>query len=142
KDDPLLAAEVDEVVQAADRAASLTRQLLAFSRKQEVRAITLNLNDVVDNVARMARRVIGADVQLDIRRGTTLRPVIADPAQMEQVLLNLVLNARDALPEGGCIRVRTANVTLRDTSPESESTGLPAGRYVLLQVTDDGVGMD
>jgi two-component system, cell cycle sensor histidine kinase and response regulator CckA len=140
--DALLAAEVEEILHAADRAATLTRQLLAFSRKQEVTAARVNLNELVDNVTRMARRLIGPNVQLEVRPGSTLRPVFADPSQLEQMLLNLILNARDALPDGGLVVIRTTNVTIREGSAEAVSTGLQAGRYVLLQVSDDGVGMD
>jgi two-component system, cell cycle sensor histidine kinase and response regulator CckA len=140
--DPLLVAEVEEVLQAADRAASLTRQLLAFSRKQDLTAVTLDLNELVDNVARMTRRLIGPNVQLEIRRGRALRTVVADAAQLEQVLLNLIINARDALPDGGRITVRTANVEIADGSSVAATTGLPDGPYVLLQVRDDGIGMD
>jgi two-component system, cell cycle sensor histidine kinase and response regulator CckA len=140
--DPGFAAEVAEVLKAADRAATLTRQLLAFSRKQEFTSVTLQLNDVVDNVTRMTGRIIGPNVQLETRRRRSLRPVVADPAQLEQVLLNLILNARDALPDGGHIIVRTANVDIDESSPEAVTTGLPPGPYVLLQVRDDGIGMD
>jgi PAS domain S-box-containing protein len=140
--DALLAAELNEILHAADRAATLTRQLLAFSRKQEVTAARVNLNELVDNVTRMARRLIGPNVQLQVRPGSTLRPIFADPSQLEQMLLNLILNARDALPDGGRVVVRTTNVTIRDGSAEAVNTGLPAGRYVRLQVSDDGVGMD
>jgi two-component system, cell cycle sensor histidine kinase and response regulator CckA len=140
--DALLSAELDAILHAADRAATLTRQLLAFSRKQEVTASRVNLNELVDNVTRMASRVIGPNVQLEVRTGSTLRPVFADPSQLEQMLLNLILNARDALPDGGRVVIRTTNVTIREGSAEAVNTGLPAGRYVLLQVSDDGVGMD
>jgi PAS domain S-box-containing protein len=142
KGDPLLAAEVEEVLQAADRAASLTRQLLAFSRKQVVRAVTLDLNELVDNVARMTRRLIGPNVQLEMRGASDLRPIVADSAQLEQVLLNLIINARDALPDGGRITVRTANVEMVEGSSAAATTGLAPGPYVLLQVRDDGIGMD
>jgi PAS domain S-box-containing protein len=136
------AAEIEEIVQAADRAAATTRQLLAFSRKQDVAATTVDVNAIVENVARLVRRLIGPHVHLEIRAARGLAPVVADPAQLEQVLLNLVLNARDALPEGGRIRVRTANVRIAERSPAAARTGLPTGRYVLLQVRDNGIGMD
>ncbi|MEW6319764.1 MAG: PAS domain S-box protein [Acidobacteriota bacterium] len=139
--DPVLSADIDEVVQAADRAASLTRQLLLFSRKQDFQTARLNLNDTVESVARMVRRLIGPNVQLEIARDPRLGDVQADPAQTEQVLLNLIVNARDALPEGGRIRVTTANVDITAHGPGAE-TGLQPGAYVRLSVTDDGIGMD
>jgi PAS domain S-box-containing protein len=142
KGDAVLAGELEEVLQAADRAASLTRQLLAFSRKQVVAATTIDLNTLVDNVARLTRRLIGPNVRLETRPARALRSVVADPAQLEQVLINLIINARDALPDGGRIIVRTANVDMAEGASASVATGLSAGAYVLLQVRDDGIGMD
>ena len=113
KNDPAMAAEVDEILHAADRAASLTRQLLAFSRKQVLQPVALDLNEMVGGVARMARRLIGADVQLRLELARSVSQVLADPAQVEQVLLNLIVNARDAMPAGGTITVQTANVAAR-----------------------------
>ncbi len=136
------AAEIEEIVQAADRAAATTRQLLAFSRKQDVAATMVDVNAIVENVARLVRRLIGPHVHLEIRAARGPARVVADPAQLEQVLLNLVLNARDALPEGGRVRVRTANINIAERSPAASRTGLPPGRYVLLQVRDNGIGMD
>ena len=140
--DPEMAAEVDEVLHAADRAASLTRQLLAFSRKQVLKPVLLDLNDIIGTVARMARRLIGTDVQLQLDLASVVASVLADPAQIEQVLLNLIINARDAMPSGGRIQVSTANATLTAGGSEAAQTGLAPGRYVLLVVTDDGIGMD
>ena len=113
KNDPEMAAEVDEILHAADRAASLTRQLLAFSRKQVLQPVALDINEIVSGVARMARRLIGTDVQLRLELGASVSQVLADPAQVEQVLLNLIVNARDAMPSGGTITVQTANVAAR-----------------------------
>jgi PAS domain S-box-containing protein len=142
KDDPAMAAEVDEILHAADRAASLTRQLLLFSRKQVLQPIALDLNEIVGNVGRMARRLIGADVQLRLELAPTVAQVLADPAQIEQVLLNLIVNARDAMPHGGQIHVSTENVTLRAGDPDISDSGLVPGQYVVLAVSDNGIGMD
>ena len=106
-----MAAEVDEILHAADRAASLTRQLLAFSRKQVLQPIALDLNEIISGVARMARRLIGTDVQLRLDLPRSISQALADPAQVEQVLLNLIVNARDAMPSGGNITVQTGAIT-------------------------------
>ena len=140
--DPARAAEIDEILHASDRAATMTRQLLAFSRKQPVAPVRINLNDLTETVARLSRRLLGPDVALEIQPAAGLRPVMADASQLEQLLLNLILNARDALPEGGRIVARTANCRLPDGAPESLRAGLPDGPYVRLQVTDNGLGMD
>ena len=142
KNDPAMAAEVDEILHAADRAASLTRQLLAFSRKQVLQPIALDVNEIVTSVSRMARRLIGTAVQLRQELAPRLSQVLADPAQIEQVLLNLIVNARDAMPSGGLITVQTANVRLEGNSPEMLQAGLAPGRFVLLAVSDNGMGMD
>jgi two-component system, cell cycle sensor histidine kinase and response regulator CckA len=142
KNDPARAAEVEEILQASDRAATMTRQLLAFSRKHAVEPVRLDVNDLAEGVARLSRRLIGPEVALEIEPARALRPVMADATQLEQVLLNLILNARDALPDGGRIIVRTANRQIPDSAPESARAGLPHGTYVLLQVSDNGIGMD
>ena len=142
KKDPAMAAEVDEILHAADRAASLTRQLLAFSRKQVLQPIALDLNEIISGVARMARRLIGTDVQLRLDLPRSISQVLADQAQVEQVLLNLIVNARDAMPSGGTITVQTANVTLGANAPEIVQAGIAPGHFVMLAVSDDGIGMD
>ena len=142
KTDPTMAAEVDEILHAADRAASLTRQLLAFSRKQVLQPVALDLNEIVSSVSRMARRLIGTDVQLRLDLARSVSQVLADPAQVEQVLLNLIVNARDAMPSGGNITVQTANVRLEAARPEVVQAGIAPGAFVMLAVTDDGIGMD
>jgi len=140
--DPAMAAEVDEILHAADRAASLTRQLLAFSRKQILQPVALDINEIVASVSRMARRLIGTGVQLQQDLAPSVAQVLADPAQVEQVLLNLIVNARDAMPTGGLITVQTANVRLEADSPEMSQAGLSPGPFVLLAVSDNGIGMD
>jgi two-component system cell cycle sensor histidine kinase/response regulator CckA len=135
-------ADVEEILHAADRAATMTRQLLAFSRKHTLAPVKLNVNELAENVARLSRRLIGPEIALEIQARGDLQPVMADASQLEQLLLNLVLNARDAMPEGGRIVVRTGNRHLPDGSPESAKAGLADGDYVLLQVIDNGIGMD
>jgi two-component system, cell cycle sensor histidine kinase and response regulator CckA len=123
---------------AAERAASLTRQLLAFGRGTSAHPRVLDLNTVVAQLDRMLRRVIGEDVEIELVASRGLWGVRADPIQMEQLLLNLALNARDAMPKGGRLRIETHNV-------ESAGDGRPPsspGRHVLLTVSDDGQGMD
>jgi len=142
KADPAMAAEVDEILHAADRAASLTRQLLAFSRKQVLQPVALDLNEIVGTVSRMARRLIGTEVQLRLDVAEAVLQVLADPAQVEQLLLNLIVNARDAMPSGGMITVHTANVRLHTQSPEILQAGIAPGPFVLLAVSDNGIGMD
>jgi signal transduction histidine kinase/ActR/RegA family two-component response regulator len=127
---------LEEIQKAADRAASLTRQLLAFSRKQVLRPVPLDLNRVIQNLDKMLRRVIREDVEIVHELAPDLWPVRADPAQLEQVLLTLVTNARDAMPQGGRVTVATANV------PAGEAGARGAGRRVRLAVSDTGLGMD
>ncbi len=128
------APEIEDILQAADRAAALTRRLLAFSRRAVVRAKVLDVNDVVMDAARLVRRVIGEDIRIRLELSGELGHVLADPAQLEQVVMNLVLNARDAMPGGGVLTIRTANV-----APDRVGD---AGEQVLLAVSDTGVGMD
>jgi PAS domain S-box-containing protein len=142
KQDAAMAQEVDEILHAADRAASLTRQLLAFSRKQVLQPVAIDVNEIVGAVARMARRLIGTEVQLKLELATSVADVLADPAQIEQVLLNLIVNARDAMPSGGMITVKTANVTLAADAPEIRQAAIAPGPFVMLAVIDHGVGMD
>jgi signal transduction histidine kinase len=142
KKDPAMAAEVGEILHAADRAASLTRQLLAFSRKQVLQPVALDMNAIVGGVSRMARRIIGTDMQMRIDLAPSIAKVLADPAQIEQVLLNLIVNARDAMPSGGTITVHTANAQLDADTPEIIQAGIAPGAFVMLAVSDEGIGMD
>ena len=135
-------AEVSEILRATDRAAGLTRQLLTFSRKQVFQPTVLDLNGVVLSVSRMARRLMGSQIRVDEQLGADLPQVQADPAALEQALLNLVVNARDAMPGGGLIRITTDACELEPGSRAVAETGLKPGPFVRLSVQDEGVGMD
>jgi len=131
--------DVKQIRSAAERASSLTRQLLAFSRKQILQPRVLDMNSVVSSVEPMLRRLIGEDVV--IGSSCTARGyVVADPGQLEQILVNLVVNARDAMPQGGRISIETQNVELDETYTSEHAPVVP-GRYVMLSVGDTGVGM-
>ena len=133
--------ELDEILRAGERAAELTRQLLAFSR-QQVRAPTvLSLNEVIGRMDRMLRRVIGEDIELRTVPAPNLDMIEADAGQIEQVIMNLVVNARDAMPDGGRLVLQTANV-LVDPAFARTHVGLAAGPHVMLSITDTGVGID
>jgi two-component system cell cycle sensor histidine kinase/response regulator CckA len=130
-----------EIKKAAERAAGLTRQLLAYSRRQVLQPEVLDLNRVVADMDRMLRRLIGEDVELVTTLAPDLGAVRADRGQLEQVLVNLVLNARDAMPRGGKLTLETTNTEL-DPGYVEDHTGAKAGPHVLLAVTDTGAGMD
>lgn len=130
-----------EIQKAAQRSADLTRQLLAFARKQTVRPKVLDLNDTVSGMLKMLRRLIGEDIQLAWLPGPHLWPVSMDPSQLDQVLANLTVNARDAMSVGGQITIETACVTLDDTYAKTHPDCLP-GDYVMLSISDTGCGMD
>jgi len=132
--------DLQEIQNAGRRAADLTRQLLAFSRRQVFQPTTLRLNELVEGLERMLTRLIGEDFQLQLRLGPALHPVMADAGQIEQVLTNLVVNARDAMPKGGKIVLETLNVDL-DEAFVSVHPDLRPGPHVLLMVTDTGTGM-
>jgi signal transduction histidine kinase len=130
----------DQVRAAAERAALLTRQLLTFSRKQLTETAVLDLNEAIRGVTGMLDRLIGEDLDLQFRLAAGIAPVTADPAQIEQVLLNLVINARDAMPEGGTVIIETRNVTLDDDYVRSHADAV-AGEHVALTVSDNGTGI-
>src|SRR5579862_8626628 len=131
----------EQVEKAADRAATLTRQLLAFSRKQVLQARVLDLNDTVAGMIKMFSRVIGENIEMAFLPGGRLARVKADPGQIEQVLLNLVVNASDGMTTGGRLTIETSNVEL-DSSYAATHTSVEPGQYVMLTVTDTGCGMD
>jgi two-component system, cell cycle sensor histidine kinase and response regulator CckA len=138
-DDPLRP-ELDEIRKAGERAAALTRQLLAFSRQQVLHPRVVDLNQIVAGLEKMLRRLVGHDAELALVTAPRLGQVLADQGQLEQVIMNLVVNARDALPAGGRITIETANVELDDG--EAASMGVAPGSYVRLTVADTGTGMD
>jgi two-component system cell cycle sensor histidine kinase/response regulator CckA len=138
--DPLRA-DVEEIRLAATRAADLTRQLLAFSRQQVLAPRILDLNQVVVGMSNMLRRLLGADVDLEVLPSASLWNVKADPGQMEQVLMNLVVNARDAMPSGGRLTIETKNLELPASGTDAHHDLAP-GPYVVLAITDNGIGMD
>jgi PAS domain S-box-containing protein len=132
--------DVLEIMNASERASSLTRQLLAFSRKQVLQPKVLDLNAHVSNMDKMLRRTIGEDIELVSLLAENLGRIKADPGQIEQVILNLVVNAKDAMPNGGKLTIETANVVL-DESIAHSRIGVTPGRYVMLSMSDTGSGM-
>jgi len=140
REDPLLA-NLEEIKKAGDRATSLTRQLLAFSRKQVLQPKILNLDSVVIDMEKMLQRVIGENIDLRAALEPKLGNVNADPGQIEQIILNLVVNARDSMPDGGKLTIETDNVYL-DEEYVKDHVGAQVGPHVMLAVTDTGHGMD
>jgi PAS domain S-box-containing protein len=136
-DYPLLA----EIEKAATRATSLTRQLLTFSRRQPLERRTIELNGTINELSQMLRRIIGEDVEITIRLAPDLAPIFADPAQIQQVVMNLAVNARDAMPNGGRLLIVTREVLLDEQACRNYPWVHP-GRYAQLAVTDTGAGMD
>ncbi len=137
---PEIQRSAGEIREAGERAAALTRQLLAFSRKQMIQPRILDINTVVSEMERMLRRLIGEDIQLQLLLAPAVKAIRGDPGQVEQVILNLALNSRDAMPRGGRLTIETGDVRLDRTSA-AEHIDLRAGDYVFLQVTDTGEGM-
>lgn len=133
--------DADEIRRGADRGAALTAQLLAFSRKQVLQPRVINLNDLVRNVEKMLRRTIGEDIELTTRLPGGLGQVEADPGQIEQVLMNLAVNARDAMPRGGKLFITTENALLDEEYASQYAYTVSPGEYVVIAVTDTGEGM-
>jgi PAS domain S-box-containing protein len=133
--------DLEQIVRAGRRASDLTRQLLAFSRRQVLQPRIVNLNDDIAAMTKMLHRVIGEDIELAFVQGEGLGSILVDPGQMEQVLLNLVVNARDAMPHGGKLTIETSNIDL-DAAYGGEHLGVEPGAYVAVTVSDTGAGMD
>src|SRR5579862_5096029 len=135
-----LADSTGQIKSAAERAAGITRQLLAFSRKQVLSPRVINLNDTMMNLDSLLRRLIGEDIDVLTLPANDLGSVKADPGQIEQIIMNLALNARDAMPHGGKLTLETANTQL-DESYATEHQPIAPGNYVMLAVSDTGTGM-
>ena len=140
KDNPLRE-DLEQISQAADRSADLTHQLLAFSRQNVVQPRVLDLNAAVKDTTKMLQRLIGENIRLQAALAPELGPIRVDPSQLQQVLLNLTVNARDAMPRGGSLIIKTANVELKEAFSDARDT-IPAGPYVTLRIEDTGMGMD
>lgn len=129
-----------QISKAADRAASLTRQLLAFSRKQILQPKLLDLNNLINDTEKMLKRLIGENINLSTVLSSDTRKIQADPGQIEQVIMNLVVNARDAMPDGGNLEIKTENIIIREKE-EGEYNKITPGEFVQLKISDTGVGM-
>ncbi|HEX7519343.1 MAG TPA: ATP-binding protein, partial [Candidatus Deferrimicrobium sp.] len=138
--EPKLQGDVDEILKCAERASTLTRQLLAFARRQVIEPVSLDLNTVVRDLSRLMKKVSGEQIEVRTRLTDGIPPVFADRGQLEQVLLNLCLNSRDAMPGGGEFLVSTDAVVWEGERVEDQAV-MPAGQYVLLAVADNGSGM-
>ena len=139
-DNPLRA-DLSEISAISRRASELTKQLLTFSRRQVLQEKTVSLNEILGGLESMLRRLIGEDIELVVRQSPGLGAVRADPGQIEQLIMNLVVNARDAMPNGGVLRIETEDIEYDKVNVAFRPT-LKPGRYVMLQVTDTGLGMD
>ena len=139
RDQPEFVADLEEIQKAGERAGSLTRQLLTFSRKQVQQPVALNLNDVVSELEKMLRRLVGEEVRLETIKEATLHRIKADPNQIEQILMNMAVNAREAMPRGGALRIQTRN----ETMPVDPRNPMMASRWpcVTLTVSDTGSGI-
>ena len=139
--DSPLETKIQEILLAARRAAELTRQLLAFSRKQPQALRVADLNQVISRISNTLPRLIGEDIDFTFMRGRGLGQVRVDPLQIEQILMNLAANARDAMPQGGHLRIETSNERLDDAYIQCKKAVIPPGRYALITVSDDGTGI-
>ena len=134
--------DIDEIREAGKRAAALTRQLLAFSRKEIINPEVMNLNFTLTNLEKMLRRLIGEDIDLAVACDPELLQIKADPGQMEQIIMNLAVNARDAMPHGGKLTMETMNVDLDEQYFIDHAVEDNSGKFVMMAVTDNGIGMD
>ncbi len=132
--------EIENIHDSAERAATLTQQLLAFARRQVIQPKLLNVNELLGNLTKMLKRMIGEDIELITRTGSDVGGIIADTSQFEQVLLNLAVNARDAMPEGGTLTIATDNLTVSEPTPEQHDS-LPPGEFVIVSISDTGMGI-
>jgi two-component system cell cycle sensor histidine kinase/response regulator CckA len=132
--------DIMNIKSSAHRAAALVRQLLAFSRRQTLQAEVLELGEVLTDLSALLNRAMGERIELKILPGRDLWYVKADKTQFEQVVINLAVNARDAMPDGGCVTIRTRNLSERESLKHADQ-GVAAGEYVLIEVEDTGVGM-
>ncbi|MCW3473276.1 PAS-domain containing protein [Limobrevibacterium gyesilva] len=137
-DDPVHARRITIILQAAERGAALVRQLLAFARKQALAPTRVDLNGVVRNMSELLRSMLGPTIRIETHLGAELWPALADPIQIEHVILNLAINARDAMPDGGQLAIATTN---EDLGPAGATPDLPVGSYVVVSVADTGTGM-
>lgn len=140
KEDPMTG-HIREIFKAGEKAAGLTRQLLAFSRKQTMKPEVLDINVILKDIERMISRLIGEDITLIVEYGEDLHKIVADKGQLDQVILNLAINARDAMPHGGKILIRTENILLDESFRNFHRLAKP-GEYVLMAFSDTGCGMD
>ncbi len=141
KNNPKIYRQLEQIQKAGQRAASLTNQLLAFSRRQVLQPVNVNLNGIIKDVEKMLRRLIGEDIELSIVLDKSLKNIKVDPGQMDQVIVNLAVNARDAMPDGGKLIIETRNVYLNENAVKNHPDIKP-GNYVLMSVSDTGIGMD
>ncbi|MBA2379839.1 MAG: response regulator, partial [Blastocatellia bacterium] len=139
-DDPLRH-HIEEIMKAGKRSAELTNQLLAFSRRQMLQPQIIDVNDVIEDTLVMLRRLIGEHIELSVQLGDGLSPVSVDPGQLSQILVNLIINSRDAMPDGGSILIETGDRSF-DVPYTSENHNTPPGEYVMIAVSDNGLGMD
>ncbi len=135
-------ADIQTIKDAATRAEGLTHQLLSFSRRRIAQVDVLDVNQLVGEMDKLLRRLIGEDIELETTLEGSLGLVVADPTHVEQVIMNLAVNARDAMPDGGKLTIKTGNITLDANSSPKESAEITPGEYVMIAVSDDGVGMD
>lgn len=132
--------DMNEILAASNRASNLTRQLLAFSRRQNLESKVIDLNYIINDLSKMLLRVIGEDVELQIDLDPNLHSVFADPGQLEQVMINMAVNARDAMLGGGRLKIATSNIVLNEGFVDKYE-GIPAGNYVMIKISDNGTGM-